>query len=140
MIDLDQYYRGNDVKFPMLLSTSLQAKAHITVELVNKLLILAKGAGVPLVENPVTGSIVNSGWRPASINALVPNAALNSLHITCEACDLHDPEGLLDEWCYTVSETILKDLGLWLEHPASTRRWCHVQTKPPKSGRRVFYP
>jgi hypothetical protein len=35
---------------------------------------------------------------------------------------------------------VLAEIGLWLEHPISTPRWCHVQTVPPKSGKRVFTP
>jgi hypothetical protein len=38
------------------------------------------------------------------------------------------------------ADTVLRDLALWLEHPASTKGWAHVQLRPPRSGRRVFYP
>jgi len=34
----------------------------------------------------------------------------------------------------------LEAIGLWLEHPESTPRWCHVQIVPPASGKRVFRP
>lgn len=82
---------------------------------------------------------VNSGWRPSAINAATPGSAQFSKHMTGQACDLADPHGDLDEWCLDNLE-ILEQLGLWLEHPAATKGWCHVQTVPPRSGKRVFYP
>ena len=75
-----------------------------------------------------------------AINESTPGAAVRSLHITCQAVDLYDPDGSLDAWLLDNADTVLKDLGLWLEHPAATKGWAHVQTKPPRSGRRVFYP
>lgn len=83
--------------------------------------------------------IVNSGWRPAEYNAGVPNASQTSKHITCQAIDLADPEGDLDEWCFDHPE-VLVEIGLWQEHPAATPHWVHIQVVPPKSGKRVFYP
>jgi len=82
---------------------------------------------------------INSGWRPVEVNKLVPGAALMSNHTRCLAVDIADPEGDLDEWCLE-NQPILAEIGLYLEHPASTKGWTHVQTVPPRSGRRVFYP
>jgi hypothetical protein len=82
---------------------------------------------------------VNSGWRPAAINAGVPNAAAKSKHMTCQACDLNDDDGSLDAWCMANLQ-ILERIGLWLEHPDSTPRWTHWQIVPPGSGNRVFRP
>jgi hypothetical protein len=36
--------------------------------------------------------------------------------------------------------TVLRDLGLWMEHPDKTPTWLHIQTVPPGSGNRVFWP
>lgn len=58
-----------------------------------------------------------------------------------QAIDLADPEGLLDDWL--MSDTGLDAMGaigLWMEHPAATKGWTHLQSIPPASGRRVFYP
>ncbi len=140
MITLAQYWLGRDITHALQLGTDLRSNAARTVDLANRLLVLAKGAGVRLEESPRTGSIVTSGWRPADVNASTPNARARSLHISCEAIDLFDPDGDLDDWLLANADTVLKDLGLWLEHPAATKGWAHVQTKPPRSGRRVFYP
>ncbi len=82
---------------------------------------------------------ITSGWRPVEVNKLVPGAALYSNHTRCRAVDIADPHGDLDEWCLAHPE-VLEQVGLWQEHPASTKGWCHVQIVPPKSGNRVFYP
>ena len=140
MITLRHYFRDFERTHGLQLGTDLRANAARTVDLANRLLVLAKGAGVTLEQIPGTDSIVISGWRPADYNAKVPNAKVRSLHITCEAIDLYDPDGDLDEWLLATADIVLKDLGLWLEHPAATKGWAHVQTRPPKSGRRVFYP
>ena len=82
---------------------------------------------------------ITSGWRPVSVNKIVPGAALYSKHTRCLAVDISDPDGDLDEWCLD-NQDVLTEIGLWLEHPAATKGWCHVQVVPPKSGNRVFYP
>lgn len=140
MIELTDFYMGRDLEFEHQLGSDLRRNAGITVELANKLLVLAKMAGVTLETNPKTGSIVSSGWRPAAVNAATPGAALRSKHMTCQAVDFYDPDGDLDEWLLHGGQKVLIDLGLWLEHPAATKGWAHVQTVPPRSGNRVFYP
>lgn len=66
---------------------------------------------------------------------------LPSRHQTAEALDLADPEGDLDQWLLD-NQRLLESCGLWVEHPATTRGHCHLQSVPPKGGsrRRVFYP
>jgi uncharacterized protein YcbK (DUF882 family) len=81
---------------------------------------------------------VNSGWRPPAYNATIPNASPTSKHMTMQAIDLRDTGQIaayLNE-----NRQLLKDHGLWMEAPASTRGWCHLQSVPPKSGSIVFYP
>jgi hypothetical protein len=102
---------------------------------VNTLLARAAAEGIECAATPK----LNSGWRPAAYNATVPGAALHSKHITGQAADIGDPDGLLDDWCVRNLE-VLADIGLWLEHPLSTKGWTHVQCVPPRSGNRVFYP
>jgi hypothetical protein len=140
MITLANYWMGRDVTHGLALSPDMRKAAATTVEIANKVLVLAKTNGIPLESSPRTGSIVSSGWRPPEINASTPGAALRSKHLTCQAIDLYDPDGLLDDWLFDVSDTILRDFGCWLEHPAATKGWAHLQTVPPRSGRRVFYP
>jgi hypothetical protein len=107
--------------------------------LVNKLIALMAQDGITLESSPLTLTPVSSGWRPVAINAATPGAAARSLHITCEAVDIYDPEGELDDWCMQHT-TLLADVGLYLEHPAATKGWCHLQTRAPRSSNRVFYP
>lgn len=138
-ITLDEYLMGrvaaNKAEFTALLETNAEA----TLARVNLLLEAMQADGVAIEDHPERGSPVSSGWRPAALNAATPGAALRSKHMTCEACDLYDPEGLLDDWCMA-NQAVLEDLRLWLEHPSATKGWCHVQIVAPRSGRRVFYP
>lgn len=139
-ITLEQYFMGREREHGLLLGPDLRRHAALTVDLANRALVLAKTAGVTLESSPRTGSIVSSGWRPPAINEATPGAAPRSKHLSCQAVDLYDPGGDLDEWLLAGADTVLKELGLWLEHPAATKGWAHLQTVPPRSGRRVFYP
>ena len=141
MITVTDYWMGRDKTYPIALSTDTRRNAETMVELANKLLTLAKIAGVTLETNPRTGTIVSSGWRPPEVNASTPNAAARSKHMTGQALDLYDPDGDLDDWLMTDDgQRALSDLGLWHEHPSATKGWAHVQSVPPRSGRRTFYP
>jgi hypothetical protein len=112
------------------MTPELESNAERLLGLVNAL--LATYGGHPHV---------TSGWRPPKVNEITPNAAVNSKHMKGQAIDLADPEGLLDDWL--MSDTGLDAMGaigLWMEHPAATKGWTHLQSIPPASGRRVFYP
>lgn len=82
---------------------------------------------------------MKSGYRSPEYNGGVSGAAVNSKHMTGQAVDVYDPDGELDEWLAGRPE-VLDNCALWLEHPGSTKGWCHLQSVPPKSGRRIFYP
>lgn len=128
VITTDDYFMGRDVMFPAELTDALHVNAEVTVGKCNQLLeAFGEERGV------------NSGWRPPEINAVTKGASHTSYHMTCQACDIEDKDGELDAWCMANLD-VLKKLGLWLEHPSSTVGWCHVQTVPPHSGNRVFYP
>lgn len=128
MITLEDYFMGRDVEYAEELTDELRDNARETVERANALLARAG-----------LDRSVNSGWRPAAVNATVPNAAKRSKHMQCLAIDLDDDDGALDAWCMAHLD-VLKEIGLWLEHPSATPRWCHLQIVPPRSGNRVFYP
>jgi hypothetical protein len=134
MITLSDYWMGRDAAYPDLLTDVLRVAAAETVAKANLLI-----ASFQASTGDTEPRRVNSGWRPPSVNAATPNAAPRSKHMTGHAIDISDPEGDLDEWCIEHPES-LEAIGLWLEHPSATKGWCHVQTIPPKSGRRVFYP
>lgn len=128
MITVEEYLKGRDKQYPTEFTVDLRINAQATIQKVNDLL------DVFGQERRVT-----SGWRPAAVNAATPGAAKFSRHMTCEACDLEDPEGDLDEWCLEHPKN-LEEIGLWQEFPGSTKGWCHLQIIQPKSGKRVFYP
>ena len=141
MISLQDYWLGRDREFPMAMSPDLEKRAAMMVELANKLLTIAHSAGITLPTNPRTGSVVSSGWRPASVNPATHNAAPDSKHRPGRAIDLYVPDGDLDEWLMTPDgQKTMADLGLWHEHPSATKGWAHVQSLPPWSGRRTFFP
>jgi hypothetical protein len=129
MLTLSDYFMGRDRSHAHELTAELLANARATLRRANRLL---DAAGI-------ADGRVNSGWRPPSVNAAIPNASPRSRHLTCQAIDLGDPADELDAWCMTNLQ-VLERLGLWLEHPDATPGWCHVQTVPPRSGRRVFVP
>lgn len=83
---------------------------------------------------------INSGYRPGRWNVQA-GGAKNSAHLHCMAADFADPKGELDAWLMA-NPSILKDLGLWLEHPNHTPGWSHCQIRPVGSDpdRRVFLP
>ncbi len=105
--------------------------------LVNKLLGHALTKGVALKSSPNTGSLVSGmrdgGWRPQTC----PIGAPQSAHKQGMAVDVYDPDGAFDDW---LTDDILRDYGLYREHPAATRGWCHLTTRAPASGKRTFLP
>ncbi len=60
-----------------------------------------------------------------------------SQHCLCNAVDFYDADGELDAWCMA-NPDVLERAGLWLESPAHTPHWCHLDRKERKN--RVFLP
>lgn len=140
MITIEQYLMGRESIYPDEYTPEIKANAEMTVSKVNALLEWLKGEGLPLEKNK-QGSLVNSGWRPPQINGQTKNAAPKSKHMTGQACDLYDPEGDIDAMLMSgIGQAKLAEIGLWMENPAATKGWSHVQTIPPRSGQRTFYP
>src|SRR5689334_19288856 len=137
-ISVQEYLGDHAREFAMSLSDEVMANATATVDKVNQLFLALAAAGIK-VERNAKGSYLNSGWRPAAYNATVKGAAVRSKHITAQAADLFDPDGLIDGYLMD-NQVVLAGLGLYMEHPSATKDWCHVQTVAPGSGRRVFYP
>jgi hypothetical protein len=126
VISVAEYYMGRDKKYPL---TEVQRdNAEETV-----------GKANALLERFGETRKVVSGWRPPEVNAATPGAAKRSLHMSCEAVDLEDHDGMLDDWCLEHPE-VLQEIGLWQEHPAHTKGWAHLQIVPPRSGKRVYHP
>lgn len=137
MISFDDYFGRVSRATGSAPGEDVQANGRELLERVNALLAVINESH-PGIEAAMKPS-VNSGWRPAAYNATVPNAAVKSKHITGQAIDLADPDGELDELLLS-HPNLLEMAGLWQEHPLATKGWCHVQSVPPRSGNRIFYP
>lgn len=116
---------GREVAHP--LTPELEANLE---RLLTALNAFRKAYGKPMV--------VSSGYRPAAINASVGGAKASN-HVVCLACDFRDTDGALAAWCLSRLE-VLESCGLWIESPALTAGWIHLQAVPPRSGARVFRP
>jgi len=139
IITLTDYLRDYDRLYPMEYSIGVKANAELTVAAVNGLLKRLESSGVKLDVHPVHRTVISSGWRPPQVNSQVKNAAIRSKHMTGQACDLYDPDGVIDDWLMDNLPNY-RDLGLWMEHPSATKGWAHVQIVAPRSGNRIFYP
>jgi len=82
--------------------------------------------------------MVSSGYRPAAANTAAGGAS-KSCHLTCEAVDFADRDRKLTKWCLANLD-ILEQAGLYMESPVAAPTWVHLQTRPPKSGKRIFLP
>lgn len=81
---------------------------------------------------------VSSGYRPGKYNTAA-GGAKNSAHLTCEACDFHDPDRSLTGYILGHPE-ILINCNLYMEEPSRTPTWVHLQIRATKSGSRIFKP
>ena len=96
-----------------------------------------------------------SGWRSPAVNEATQNAGKASKHLFAQAGDKRDtPDGKFAWWCLRTPH-VLEVHGLYMEHPVATvirawRRaheqgreptpWCHLQSVPPGSGSRIYWP
>ncbi len=81
---------------------------------------------------------ISSGFRTLSANRSVGGAQV-SAHCTGEAVDLADTDGGLGRTILARID-LLDAYDLYLENPAYTRGWVHLQSRKTASGRRVFVP
>ena len=110
---------------------------HVTEEIRgNAELIVGKVNA--LLERYGTNRLLTSGYRDPTSNATAGGAKY-SWHMQGLAADIDDLAGNLGEWVLD-HETALVDIGLFAEDPRFTSGWVHVQTEPPRSGKRVFKP
>jgi hypothetical protein len=64
-------------------------------------------------------------------------AAVGGNHEQSLAVDVADPTNMADA---DLSDELLEQYGLYRESPTATASWVHLQSVPPKSGRRTFNP
>src|SRR6185312_7604264 len=115
MITLHDYYMGRDKSHASELGPELEQNAITLVERINKFLEIAAKHGIYPSVDAVTKNPVGSGWRPLGVNAETSNSAKNSLHMTCEACDIRDiGKRPLATWaCSLDGREALQAIGLW---------------------------
>ena len=127
MITVDEYIGQHLAGHEQELTDEIRANAEILCGQVNQLLAaFDKDRGL------------RSGWRPAAVNHAA-GGAMRSRHMTGQAIDVEDDDGLLDAFCRQ-NIGLLEQLELWLEDGAATPSWTHIQCVPPRSGRRFFMP
>jgi hypothetical protein len=104
---------------------------------VNALLADLEAEGVRTRANPKTGTLISGetygGFRPQDC----PIGAAGSSHKQGQGLDLFDPYGVLSGRLVMRVAMLVKH-GLWMENPAATPTWCHLQTRPAKI--RIFIP
>lgn len=137
MITSEQFYKGRDKLYASELTDEIRANAVETMRRAN--LLLERFYQEVQTDYPNRGC--NSGWRPSAINGATPRAAKKSRHLLGLAIDISDVDGKLGAWVLTPQgREVLGEIGLWAEHPTATPGWCHVQTVPPGSNNRIFFP
>jgi hypothetical protein len=116
---------------------TVEQNANDLIERVNALLddYAIDGGIVPI--NPKTKSEISGetggGFRPQDY----PVGASKSTHKTGQGVDLYDRSDLLKKWLVRKPEILIKH-GLYMEAPAFTDTWCHLQTRATRN--RIFYP
>jgi hypothetical protein len=137
MITLEDYF-GIYVRHPDIRDEHRQAAKEL-LSRVNGLIEEAVLEGgylvMPRFDN---GSLVhgdrNGGWRPFNC----PFGSIHSAHKEGKAVDVVDRDGVLDTWLFN-NPDVLDRYDMCIEHPASTRGWCHLTTRVPSSGSRVLF-
>jgi uncharacterized protein YcbK (DUF882 family) len=128
VITLIDYWMGRDRTHTLELTPEIEDNALRLLSIIN-----------PFLTEFGQTRAVTSGWRPPSYNQTVPGAARFSRHMTGQAIDLEDHDAGLKVWLQDYPQKLDK-YGLWMEFGGATKGWVHLQSVPPKSGRRVFYP
>ena len=123
------YFMGRDVKYASDLTDEIEANA---TELLGRVNDLLAALGLPDKE-------VRSGWRPQGVNDATANSAKTSNHLTGKAVDLADNDRSLTKAILREPE-VLAQFNLYMEDARYTPTWVHLQSVPPRSGRRIYIP
>lgn len=83
--------------------------------------------------------VINSGLRSQEDQERINPKAPKSKHLMGQAADIRDVDGKFTDWIKANMST-MENIGFWFEDFAHTIGWCHMQSTPPGSGRRVFIP
>ena len=135
MITQDQYFSGKPH------TPEHDAAATELLTRVNLLLGDAEAASIAQSICPNTGTQISGskggsgdgGFRLTTATTGAPGSS----HKEARAVDVYDPKGHLDDW---LTDAKLETYGLYREAPSATLGWCHLSTRPPRSGKRTFNP
>ena len=127
-ITVDEYFMGRRESYAAYYSPEILDAALDLTARVNKLF---RKLNIEL-------AVVTSGWRPPPVNKGAGGAP-HSHHITGHAVDVGDRTGAIAK-TLLANIAALEECGLYLEDPAHTQGWVHLQDLPPHSQRRVFKP
>lgn len=87
--------------------------------------------------------IVSSGLRSEQLQKVListgRSTATHSKHLTGEAADIYDPDGIFWQWLMD-NINLVEQTQLWLEDKKYCPMWVHCQIVPPLSGKRIFIP
>lgn len=122
MITLKNYLTANG-KYP-----ERENHPELTEEVIKNANNLLDKVNKFLTELGIKDAKVSSGFRPSSVNSSIPNAAKRSLHMSCQAIDLVDPKGELDD-LVSKNDALKKKYGLWQESSKATPTWLHLDIK-----------
>lgn len=129
-------------------SPALKENALVWLTRANLMLADAFAVGVAIAVDQVSLNYIASGHRPAGVNAATSNAVTGSKHLIDKAGDVQDSlDGRRQLAVFCVQRIdLLEKHELWMEDPrwtggrTNTDPWCHWQTVPPGSGRRIYIP
>lgn len=132
LITLEKYLMGRDKddRYKAEYSQEIEKNAQDLLDKVNLLLSKLE----------IKNCEVTSGWRPSAVNSKISGAAKKSLHMIGKAVDIKDEN---DELKQKIMDNIdlLSECQLWMEHPDSTKGWCHLDIGVRKERKiRVFRP
>jgi hypothetical protein len=139
MITLTQYF-GHKADHPDA-TPERKANAEHLLEQVNALLDDARQRGIARHEDPDTGTYISGSRGGAGDGGFrlqtSTTGSARSAHKEGLAVDVYDPDNALDDW---ITNPILSAYALYREAAEATPGWCHLQTRPPRSGARTFNP
>ena len=133
MITLTDYFRGRKH------SEEQSKNALALLARVNALIDDAQKNGVVLFKNPNTDTLISGVTEGGFRLPDCCQGAQKSSHKEAMGVDVFDSRNLLDSWL-TKNPEKLTEFNLYREHPSATEGWCHLTTRPPKSGLRTFLP
>ena len=119
MIDLEDYLSSSG-KYPERLNSD-----ELTKAVKDNAVVLLNKVNQLLQELKIFDVKVSSGFRPSAVNAKVKGAAKKSLHMSGRAVDIYDPKHEIIQKIMARPD-LLKKYDLWLEDPAATPSWAHL--------------